>query len=205
LNGRLGGLASLSRTGTQPWEEWVVTVLSEEVVSAARLGDADALGLVYRDLAPKVLGYLRARGVEDPESLTNEVFLNVIPRLANLTGGVSGLQTLVFSVAHARVVDEVRRRARRPAQVPWEPELAHRFEGAAESAMLSWVATRDVMDILNSLGEEQKVVVVLRVLADLSLEQTAEVVGKSVGAVKQLQRRGLLALRGLIERGEVAW
>lgn len=182
-----------------------MTVLSGSVVTAARAGDAEALGLVYRSLAPKVLGYLRAHGVEDPESLTNEVFLNVIPRLANLSGGVSGLQTLVFSVAHARVVDEVRRRARRPAQVPWEPELDHRFEGPAESEMLSRVTTQDVMDILDNLGEEQRTVVVLRVLADLSLEQTAEVVGKSVGAVKQLQRRGLLALRGLIERGEVAW
>lgn len=182
-----------------------MTGLSGAVVTAARAGNADALGLVYQNLAPRVLAYLKARGVEDPESLTNEVFLNVIPRLANLTGGVSGLQTLVFSVAHARVVDEVRRRERRPAQVPWEAELDQRHEGPAESAMLGRVATQDVMDILDSLGEEQKTVVVLRVLADLSLEQTAEVVGKSVGAVKQLQRRGLLALRGLIERGEVAW
>jgi RNA polymerase sigma-70 factor (ECF subfamily) len=46
-------------------------------------------------------------------------------------------------------------------------------------------------------------VVALRVLGDLSLEQTAAVVGKSTGAVKQLQRRGLLALRTLVESGEV--
>ena len=182
-----------------------MTGLSGSVVTAARSGDADALGLVYRSLAPKVFGYLRAHGVEDPESLTNEVFLNVIPRLSGLTGGASGLQTLVFSVAHARVVDELRRRNRRPAPLPYEPETDHRYEDSAETAALSRVATQDVMQMLDSLGEEQKTVVVLRVLADLSLEQTAEVVGKSVGAVKQLQRRGLLALRGLIERGEVAW
>lgn len=182
-----------------------MTVLSDSVVIAAQSGDPDALELVYRNLAPRVLGYLGAHGVEDPESLTNEVFLNVIPRLPGLTGGVPGLQTLVFSVAHARVVDEVRRRARRPAQVPWEVELDLRRDGRADSAMLDRVATQDVMDILDSLVEEQRTVVVLRVLADLSLEQTAQVVGKSVGAVKQLQRRGLLALRGRIERGEVTW
>jgi len=182
-----------------------MTVLDGSVVTAARAGDAEALGLVYRSLAPKVLGYLRAHGVEDPDSLTNEVFLNVIPRLASLTGGVSGLQTLVFSVAHARVVDEVRRRARRPVHAPWDAELDHRHEDSAENTMFGRIATQDVMNILYRLGEEQRTVVVLRVLADLSLEQTAEVVGKSVGAVKQLQRRGLLVLRGLIERGEVEW
>jgi RNA polymerase sigma-70 factor (ECF subfamily) len=44
-------------------------------------------------------------------------------------------------------------------------------------------------------------VVTLRVLADLSVEETARVLGRTPGAVKQLQRRGLLALREILEGG----
>jgi RNA polymerase sigma factor (sigma-70 family) len=64
------------------------------------------------------------------------------------------------------------------------------------------VATDGVEALLDELGDDQRAVVMLRVVADLSLEQTAEVLGRSVGAVKQLQRRGLLRLRALMEGKE---
>jgi len=181
-----------------------VGVVSDEVVAAAQAGDADALGIVYAALSPKVLGYLRARGVDDPEAITNDVFVHVLRRLDRLVGGAEGLRSFVFSVAHARHVDEVRRRARRPADAPYIQELDQRSAPSAESSVLS--SERGYLtELLNLLNEDQRSVVALRVIGDLSIEQTAQVLGKSPGAVKQLQRRGLLALRAaLVERGEVA-
>jgi RNA polymerase sigma factor (sigma-70 family) len=177
--------------------------LSDHLVSAARAGDSDAVGQVYRALAPRVHGYLRARGVEDPEGLTSEVFLQVITKLGGLRGGPAELQTFVFSIAHARAVDEIRRRARRPASSPYEPEQDPRAVLSAETAALSAVSGPNVREALGQLSEEQRAVVTLRVLGDLTLEQTAEVMGKSTGAVKQLQRRALLDLRSRVQRGEV--
>lgn len=178
--------------------------LSDEVVSAARAGDPDAVGTVYTVLSPKVQGYLRARGVEDPEGLTSEVFLQVITKLGRLRGNAAELRTFVFSVAHARAVDDIRRRARRPASSPYEPEDDLREVSSAESLALAEAGGRHVREVLDQLSEEQRAVITLRVLGDLTLEQTADVVGKSTGAVKQLQRRGLLELRALVERGEVS-
>jgi RNA polymerase sigma-70 factor, ECF subfamily len=43
-------------------------------------------------------------------------------------------------------------------------------------------------------------VLLLRIVADLSLEQTAAVLGKKVGSVKSLQHRGLAALRPVVEK-----
>ncbi|HEX6878345.1 MAG TPA: sigma-70 family RNA polymerase sigma factor, partial [Nocardioidaceae bacterium] len=91
-----------------------------------------------------------------------------------------------------------RRRAKRPAQASDEPELDSRTEESAETEALARVATDGVEALLDELGDDQRAVVMLRVVADLSLEQTAEVLGRSVGAVKQLQRRGLLRLRELM-------
>jgi RNA polymerase sigma factor (sigma-70 family) len=176
-----------------------MTVLGDFVVEAAADGDPDALETVYRSLAPRVLGYLRAQGVEDPEGVTDDVFMATIPRLGDVRGGSSGLRTLVFSVAHARAVDEHRRRARWPQQASYDPSLDPRRVESAETVVLQTVTTGEVGELLDDLGEEQRAVIMLRVLADLSLEQTADVLGKSVGSVKQLQRRGLLRLKEALD------
>jgi RNA polymerase sigma-70 factor, ECF subfamily len=173
--------------------------LTESTVADAVSGNHDAVGMVYRLLSPKVLGYFRARGAEDPEGLTSEVFLAVIPRLAQLRGGAAGLRTLVFSVAHARYVDETRRRSRRPTHTPYEQEYDDRTAPSAETTAIELSGSAHVIGMLDQLGEDQRSVISLRILGDLSLEQTAEVLGKTTGAVKQLQRRGLENLRSLID------
>ena len=177
--------------------------LSDEVVEAAQRGEGDAVGAIWTTLSPAVLGYLRARGAEDPEGLTSDVFVQVLGRLAGLVGGASGLRTFVFSVAHARLVDDHRRRARRPVEAPYEPGQDRRQTRSAEALALEDEGARRVHDVLRELNEEQRTVITLRVLGDLTVEQTAQVLGKTAGAVKQLQRRGLLALRRRVEAGEV--
>ncbi len=57
------------------------------------------------------------------------------------------------------------------------------------------VAPGEVLELLDVLGEDQKEVLTLRIIADLTVEQVAEIMGKSAGAVKQLQRRALDRLR----------
>lgn len=178
-----------------------MTGLTDAVVDAAGRGDRDAVEALYRALAPRVLGYLRARGVEDAEGLTNEVFIAVIPRLDSVRGGAAGLRTLVFSVAHARAVDEHRRRSRRGVHASYEPEHDPRQVDSAEAVVMGGVTTEEVGELLEELGEDQRAVITLRVLAGLSLEETAGVLGKSVGSVKQLQRRGLLRLRDIVTGG----
>lgn len=178
--------------------------LRDDIVRAAASGDPDAFRLVYDALAPRVLGYLRSRGVEDPEGVVSEVFLAVHPRLPGLSGGSSGLRTLVFSVAHARAVDDARRRSRRPASFSYEPEYDDRTTGSAEQIAVQSLEAERAMQLMQELNEDQRTVVTLRIVGDLSLEQTAKVTGKSVAAVKQLQRRGLIRLRSLMSAPEVA-
>jgi RNA polymerase sigma-70 factor (ECF subfamily) len=179
-----------------------MTGLGDAVVELAGEGDQAAVEEIYRSLSPKVLAYLRGQGVEDPEGTTDDVFMAVIPRLPRVRGGAAGLRTLVFSVAHARAVDDHRRRARRPVQFPYEPELDTRTVDSAETVAMNAVTTDELDELLGELGEEQRAVIMLRVLGDLSLEQTADVLDKSVGSVKQLQRRALLRLRDLVGEAE---
>jgi len=177
--------------------------IRDDVVQAAASGDPQAFRQLYDHLAPRVLRYLGARGVEDPEGLTSEVFLGVYPRLPDLRGGASGLRTLVFSVAHARVVDDTRRQARRPAGRSYDPAHDDRTSASAEQVVVESLEAERAMALMGRLNEDQRTVVALRIIGDLTLEQTAEVTGKTVASVKQLQRRGLVRLRELMVEQEV--
>lgn len=172
--------------------------LSEETLRAAQRGDPAANSELYRRLSPAVHGYFVSRGVEDPEGLTSEVFLALIPRLGSVTGGVSGLRTLTFSIAHARVVDEIRRRARQPVQLPYEPETDRRTSPSAESDAIANRQHEGALTLLATLPPDQAEVLRLRILGDLSIAQTAAILGRSEGAVKQLQRRALLTLKAAV-------
>jgi RNA polymerase sigma-70 factor (ECF subfamily) len=178
--------------------------LLEDVLPAARTGEAWALRAVYDQLAPRVLGYLRARGAEEPEDLTSEVFLAVFPKLPTLTGGAAGLRTFTFSVAHARLVDDLRKRSRREPPRQYDPATDRRTAPSSEDVALVRLQSDRVRRLLDDLVPDQRDVLVMRVLGDLTVEQVAEALGKSAGAVKQLQRRGLIAVRRALEQRAAA-
>jgi RNA polymerase sigma-70 factor (ECF subfamily) len=171
----------------------------DDVLPAAQAGEAWALRRVYEQLAPAVHGYLRARGAEDPEDLTSEVFVTVFPRLASVTGGWAGLRTFTFSVAHARLVDDLRRRSRRQPTKEYDVTADPRVTPSAEEEALVGLQGERVLALLHTLGPDQRDVLAMRILGDLTVEQVATALGRSEGAVKQLQRRGLLSLRARLE------
>jgi RNA polymerase sigma-70 factor (ECF subfamily) len=172
--------------------------IDEDVLAAAQRGDGDAFAVIWRELSPVVVGYMAARGVSDPEGTTSDVFLALLPRLSELTGGVAGLRTFVFSVAHARSVDDARRRARRPPTVEFDPQLHDGVHASAESEALQQVGAARIRALLGRLSSDHSEVLSLRIIGDLGVEQTGTVMGRSVGSVKQLQRRALIALRAQI-------
>jgi RNA polymerase sigma-70 factor (ECF subfamily) len=173
----------------------------ESVLGAARTGQEWAWEVIYRELAPPVLGYLRARGAAEPEDLTGEVFLQLVRDLSGFEGGEREFRTWVFTVAHHRLIDERRRRGRRPIESrPTEYLANEEVGGDAEAEGLARIEEGQVRGLLGRLSEDQQSVLLLRVLGDLTVEQVARVLGSTPGAVKALQRRGLAALKREIWR-----
>ncbi|HEU4668683.1 MAG TPA: RNA polymerase sigma factor [Arthrobacter sp.] len=177
-------------------EPLVLSTLAQEetdiLESTAGTDPAVLFGAAYRSFAGPVQGYLRARGVDDPEAVTQDVFLAFYPKIGTLTGGLQGAKSLLFSIAHARMVDYYRRLERRPQLSPYDPEQDARTTPSAEHALELHGGAAALLD---GLSEEHQEVLALRVVADLSVEQVAGIMGKSTGAVKQLQRRALHNLK----------
>jgi RNA polymerase sigma factor (sigma-70 family) len=175
----------------------------ESALSAARTGADWAWREIYEADAPVVLGYLRGRGAGDPEDLTGEVFAQVVRDLGGFQGGRRAFRAWLLTIARNRLFDERRRRARRPEQPHPDPTSAVEASGgiAADAAddALARLELERVTRMLGALSDDQRDVILLRIIGDLSLEEVARVVGKRRGAVKQLQRRGLAALRKRLE------
>jgi RNA polymerase sigma-70 factor (ECF subfamily) len=165
-------------------------------LEAARTGAEWAWTELYRDLAPVILGYLRARRVEDPEDVLGEVFLLVVRNLSGFEGDERHFRTWALTIAHRRVVDDHRRRLRRPVlPVPAEELARSGPSGNVEEEGLATVQAERVVAAIRRLSRDQQDVLLLRLLADLTVEEVARVLDKRAGAVKALQRRGLAALK----------
>ena len=168
-----------------------------EVLAAARVRAPWAFEAIYRDLAGPVTGYLRLHGAAEPDDVASEAFISVLTGLESFAGDEAGFRAWVFTIAHRRLVDEQRRAGRRPATTDdGEAALLERCGGDAEEDALVALGVQRVRDLCSRLSPDQRSVLLLRVLGDLTVEQVAAVVGRSPAAVKALQRRGLLALSG---------
>jgi RNA polymerase sigma-70 factor (ECF subfamily) len=174
-----------------------------EVLHAARAGAPWAFERLYVELAPVVGGYLRLQGAAEPDDLTSEAFLGVFGRLASFEGSEQQFRSWVFTIAHRRLIDERRRAVRRPSIMTADTDLLDRPGGDVEQDAFAELGTARVYELCAGLSDDQREVLVLRVVGDLTVEQVAAIVDKSVGAVKALQRRALHALRRKLERDGV--
>ncbi len=160
----------------------------------ARSGDPRAFEELFRAHATAVVGYLRARHVGDPDDLANEVFVRAFRNIHTVRGDSDRFRSWLFGIAHNAAVDEARHRGRQVRETP----LDSRFNvtgGDVEAEAISEIERARVEMLLDALAPDQRDVLLLRIIGELSVAQTAAVLDKSYEAVKALQRRGIAALR----------
>jgi RNA polymerase sigma factor (sigma-70 family) len=175
----------------------------DSVLEAARTGSDWAWARIYDHLTPTILGYLRARGAPDPDGVCGEVFCQLVRDIHRFEGDEAGFRSWVFVMVHHRMLDELRKRQRRP-EAPSDPDdlAAFRDEGSVEADVVREDTERELRDLIGELTPAQRDVLLLRIFGGLKVEEVAEAVGRRPGAVKALQRRGLGTLRKrLAERG----
>lgn len=163
-------------------------------VDAARSGDVPAFERIYLLLAPSVASYLRFSGVADVESVTNEVMAQVHRNLHRFAGGGDAFRSWAFTIAHHRMVDDRRAASRRPTTVDAQMEDTTEV-GNAEDDALDLLGNERLRSLLERLSQDQREVLLLRIVADLSLDDVAMALGKRRGAIKSLQHRALATLR----------
>ncbi len=167
---------------------------------AARAGDERAWDVLYRWLAPQILGFLRASRMPDAEDVLGQVFLEVARRIGDFKGDARGFRAWVFTIARARRVDEIRRRTRR-REDPLDPGTHELIPSRVdvEGEALAMVGLDDLVGLLDQLTDDQSEVLILRAIGGWTSREVGEITGRTTGSVEQLQHRASQALRDLLE------
>jgi RNA polymerase sigma-70 factor (ECF subfamily) len=170
------------------------------VLAAAQAGAPWALERIFTTLSPVVAGYLRLQGSHEPDDLTSEVFVAVLRRIGSFRGDEAGFRSWVFTIAHRRLIDERRRLVRQAVVGPMPAGYDAPAPDDVVADALRSLAQERVRELCDRLVPDQRDVLLLRLLGAMTIEEVAKVMGRSVGAVKALQRRGFRAVGRILEQ-----
>jgi RNA polymerase sigma-70 factor, ECF subfamily len=183
------------------------------LVGAALNGEHDAVEGVLRRIRPLVVRYCRARlGAQEKtfvsaDDVAQEVCLAVLTALPGYRDQGRPFLAFVYGIAAHKVSDARRSAARNRAEpVPELPESQDLANGPEAQVMQAEMAER-MAELLDILPGRQREILLLRVVAGLSAEETAEAVGSTPGAVRVAQHRALNRLRGVLTStpGPTSW
>jgi RNA polymerase sigma-70 factor, ECF subfamily len=163
------------------------------LVQRAQAGDDAAFARIYERYAPAIYRYIYRR-VEDEElakDLQADVFTRMFEGLPRYTDRGWPISAWLYRIAHDRSVDSIRARSRR-RQISLE-DWGGTCEGP-EQSVGQQLDYEELHRSLYSLTAEQRQVIQMRFLAGLSIQEVAQQLGRSEGAIKALQHRGIQTL-----------
>jgi RNA polymerase sigma-70 factor (ECF subfamily) len=168
-------------------------------LAAARRREPAAVTRVYTAYAPALFRFFMA-AVGDhhqAEDLTGTAFVSAIEGLPRFRGPVEALGGWLFQIARHDLYDYRRHQARSRIE-PLEDNLPEAAAAAGavdpeELAIERLEGTR-VMAALRNLSSDQREVLLLRMAGGLTAPEVAATLGKTTGAVKALQHRGLASM-----------
>lgn len=178
----------------------------EACVDAALAGNREAFGVLFDRHSPRVLSHCYRLIGDRPtsEDLTSVVFLEAWRRRGSMRF-VDGSSLPWLLVTATNVAQNHRRALRRyRAAIDRLPIGSSESDDPAESAAARVDAARSAGSIrsaLSGLRKTDQQVVSLCLVAGLSYEETADVLGISVGAVRNRLSRSRKKLRESIELG----
>lgn len=169
-----------------------------DAVRQARSGDEAAFAVVYREVHPMLLGYLRGLVGDDAEDVASETWHDIVRDIPRFRGDGQAFRGWAAAIARHRALDHIRRIKARPRTTPLEDGATEPMtaEDAGGSALEN-LSTRRALDLIAGLPQDQAEAVLLRVVVGLTAPTAAKVLGKRPGAVRTAAHRGL---RRLAER-----
>lgn len=177
-------------------------VLPDDIVEGIHVRDPDALARCYEVMADPLYRFLLSQSPDRAlaEDVVEATFLELVEYAPALRGGADGVRAWLFRAARNNLIDERRKTARR-GDVPLDEQRAAgraASEPGPEEQVLAAERDAVVRAALGRLSPDQREVLGLRFAAQLTSREIAGITGRTVGAVKALQHRGLAALERIL-------
>jgi len=173
------------------------------LVELARRGDSEAFGLLYDHYSTSVYRfiYYRVGSVALAEDLASETFFRALRRMSSFRWQGKDFGAWLMTIARNLTADHYKS-GRTRLEYTTEDMSAHdsTTEGP-ESAVLASLTNETLLEALGELPTEQQECLIMRFLQGLSIAETAKILDRSDGAVKQLQLRAVRNLAKLLPEG----
>ena len=171
------------------------------LVDRAKRGDQAAWEQLYKSAYPGLMAYAMRRlsGAEAARDAVAETMARAVASIDRFVWKGGGFDAWLFGILRFIVLDLQRACYRAPAELPTDisdpaPNTLDLLVGAAERQSMRAAFSR--------LDPDDREILELRVVAKLSAEEVAELLGKRPGAIRTAQCRALSRLRRLYEASE---
>jgi RNA polymerase sigma-70 factor, ECF subfamily len=173
------------------------------LVELARGGDSEAFGQLYDHYQDSVYRfvYYRTRSQTLAEDLTSETFLRALRNMSGFRWQGKDFGAWLMTIARNLCTDHFKAGRTRLEQTTDDMGLHDDTTEGPENAVLAGLTNEVLLDGLKQLSDEQRDCLIMRFLQGLSIAETAEILGRTEGAIKQLQLRGVRNLAKLIPAG----
>jgi RNA polymerase sigma-70 factor, ECF subfamily len=173
------------------------------LVELARTGDADAFGMLYDHYQGSVYRFLfyRTRSSTLAEDLTSETFFRALRNMQNFRWQGKDFGAWLMTIARNLATDHFKAGRTRLEMATEDMGVHDDATEGPETAVLASLTNELLLKALTELPAEQKDCLIMRFLQGMSIAETAAVLGRSEGAVKQLQLRGVRNLAKLMPEG----
>jgi RNA polymerase sigma-70 factor, ECF subfamily len=179
--------------------------IDTEVIRQAQAGDVETIAVLYEHFHLKIFRYLYYRVGDQmtAEDLTSEVFVRMLRFLGGFKPPSGSFQAWLFQIARNISADHFRKMG---TQQYVQLEENVKTEDSNPDKTVENIMTSDnLRSALEKLTDEQRDVVILRFIAEMSIAEVAQTLNKSEDAVKGLQRRALIALREVLTDLEISY
>ena len=169
----------------------------EEILKSARQLDQSALADLTQNFYPVIFRYFfyRTRTREDAEDLTSEVFVRLVKSIKNQKGNFAAW---LFRIARNLLVDHYRKTAK--SKMTSLDQIDAEFLVSLNEDKKAVLQADDIKLMLTHLTEDQKEIITLKFIEGYSNGEIAQILKKSIGAVKVMQFRALSRLRKILKR-----
>jgi RNA polymerase sigma-70 factor, ECF subfamily len=173
------------------------------LVELARGGDTEAFGLLYDHYNGAVFRFLyyRTRSQTLAEDLTSETFFRALRSMTGFRWQGKDFGAWLMTIARNLATDHFKAGRTRLEYTTEDMGIHDDETESPEAEVLTGLTNEILMQALAKLPTEQRDCVVMRFLQGMSIAETAAVLGRSEGAVKQLQLRGVRNLAKLMPEG----
>jgi RNA polymerase sigma-70 factor, ECF subfamily len=173
------------------------------LVELARKGDSDAFGMLYDHYQASVYRFLfyRTRSSTLAEDLTSETFFRALRSMQGFRWQGKDFGAWLMTIARNLATDHFKAGRTRLEQTTEDMGRHDDTTEGPETLVLANLTNELLLKALTELPAEQKDCLIMRFLQGMSIAETAQVLGRSEGAIKQLQLRGVRNLAKLMPEG----